>query len=240
MFFGGQRLPPIFPVGADKAFCERLMSTDPFEPLMTFKPRIAGKRSEVDPHRVPLLRGALKRRLQASAKQKQPAGEKQRSGIASVAEPSALSRRCLVKSHYVPMDGGGRDAARLHLDYLERDGEGDGSSGELHGADDMFDRDTFGEELPGERRQFRFIVSPEDAGELDLHGFARQLMARMVDPSGLIVTVNFSGLSPTTGLAAIRGDPARVPFRHDGRSAGVPPPSSCRPGRATAHLTRER
>ena len=38
------------------------MSTDPFEPLMTFKPRIAGKRSEVDPHRVPLLRVALKAR----------------------------------------------------------------------------------------------------------------------------------------------------------------------------------
>ena len=161
------------------------MSTDPFEPLMTFKPRIAGKRSEADPHRVPLLRVALKRRLQAAAKQKQPAGEKRRSGIAGVAEPNALSRRCLVKAHYVPMNGGGRDAARLHLDYLERDGvERDGSPGVLYGADDTFDRDGFGEELPGERRQFRFIVSPEDAGELDLHAFARELMARMSEDLG--------------------------------------------------------
>ena len=161
------------------------MSTDPFEPLMTFKPRIAGKRSEVDPHRVPLLRVVLKRRLQAAAKQKPLAGEKRRSGIAGVAEPTALSRRCLVKAHYVPMNGGGRDAARLHLDYLERDGvERDGSPGVLYGADDTFDRDGFGEELPGERRQFRFIVSPEDAGELDLHAFARELMARMSEDLG--------------------------------------------------------
>jgi type IV secretory pathway VirD2 relaxase len=183
--FSGQSLPPIFPVGADKALCERLMSTDPFEPLMTFKPRIAGKRSEVDPHRVPLLRVALKRRLQALAKQKQPAGEKRYSGIAGVAEPTALSRRCLVKAHYVPMDGGGRDAARLHLDYLERDGvERDGSGGALYGADDTFDRDVFTEQLLGERRQFRFIVSPEDAGELDLRTFCRELMARMSEDLG--------------------------------------------------------
>jgi type IV secretory pathway VirD2 relaxase len=161
------------------------MSTDPFEPLMTFKPRIAGKRSEADPHRVPLLRVALKRRLQASAKQKQPAGEKRRSGIAGVAEPTTLSRRCLVKAHYVPMSGGGRDAARLHLDYLERDGvERDGSPGVLYGADDTFDRDGFSEELPGEQRQFRFIVSPEDAGELDMHAFARELMTRMSEDLG--------------------------------------------------------
>ena len=90
-----------------------------------------------------------------------------------------------MKAHYVPMNGGGRDAARLHLDYLERDGvERDGSPGVLYGADDTFDRDGFGEELPGERRQFRFIVSPEDAGELDMHAFARELMARMSEDLG--------------------------------------------------------
>ena len=104
---------------------------------MTFKPRIAGKRSEADPHRVPLLRVALKRRLQASAKQKQGGG-RESGAAASPAwrNPRALSRRCLVKAHYVPMNGGGRDAARLHLDYLERDGvERDGSPGVLYGAD---------------------------------------------------------------------------------------------------------
>jgi hypothetical protein len=86
----------MFPVGADKDFCERAMSTNPSEPLVTFQPRIAGKRSEVDPY-----------------------------------------------------------------------------------------------------------------------AFARQLTARMVDPGGLTLTVNCSGLSPTTGLAATRGDPARVTFRHE-------------------------
>src|SRR5689334_1294624 len=161
------------------------MSTDPFEPLMTFKPRIAGKRSEADPHRVPLLRVDLKRRLQASSKQKKPGGEKRRTGVAGVAEPTPLSRRCLVKAHYVSMNGEGRDAARLHLAYLERDGvERDGLPGVLYVPNDGFDRSAFSEELSGERRQFRFIVSPEDAGELDLHVFARDLMARMSEDLG--------------------------------------------------------
>jgi hypothetical protein len=39
------------------------LATDPFEPLMTFRPRIAGKRSEADPDRSPLLAADMRRRL---------------------------------------------------------------------------------------------------------------------------------------------------------------------------------
>jgi hypothetical protein len=78
------------------------------------------------------------------------------------------------------MRGGARDAARLHLAYLERDGvERDGSPGVLYGPEGGFDRLAFAQEIAGERRQFRFIVAPEEAEELDLHAFTRALMARM-------------------------------------------------------------
>jgi type IV secretory pathway VirD2 relaxase len=156
------------------------MATDPFETLLTFHPRIAGKRSERDPHQVPLLLSAIRSRLGRHAATQRDGTRPRSKGIAGVAEPGPLSRRCLVKAHYVPLRAGGRDASRLHLAYLERDGvERDGSEGVLYGADQDFDRSRFGEELPGEQRQFRFIVSPEDADELDLHDFTRQLMARM-------------------------------------------------------------
>jgi type IV secretory pathway VirD2 relaxase len=90
------------------------------------------------------------------------------------------SRRCVVKGSFVPMRGGGRDAARLHLAYLERDGvERDGSPGHLYGADESYDKTDFAKPLKGEKNQFRFIVSPEDGRDVDLQAFARELMAQV-------------------------------------------------------------
>ena len=67
------------------------------------------------------------------------------------------------------MRGGGRDAARLHLAYLERDCvKRDGSAGHLYGAAESFDKADFGKPLKGEKNQFRFIVSPEDGRDVDL------------------------------------------------------------------------
>lgn len=95
-------------------------------------------------------------------------------------ETPSNSRRCLVKAHYVAMARGGRVAAARHLAYLERDGvERDGSPGQLYGAEETFDREGFGEALEGEKRQFRFIVSPEDTRDIDLRAFARDLVAQM-------------------------------------------------------------
>jgi len=71
-----------------------------------------------------------------------------------------------------------------HLRYIERDGvtrEGEGERGQAYGADtDEADTRSFIERSQGDRHQFRFIVSSEDAGELgDLRAFTRTLMQRM-------------------------------------------------------------
>ena len=64
---------------------------------------------------------------------------------------------------------GSYKAQKLHLAYLEREGvERDGSAGELYGADEGFDAQTFRTPIEGEKRQLRFIVSPEDGDRLDL------------------------------------------------------------------------
>jgi type IV secretory pathway VirD2 relaxase len=123
-----------------------------------------------------------------------------------VQAPSPSARRVAIKVHVVPIRGqcapaaqpqrpagegsaanappagGGNRQLRAHLDYIERDGvEQDGSKGVLYGpglgAEDV--RAAFAEPLPGERHQFRLIVSPEDAHELDLRSFTSGLMARM-------------------------------------------------------------
>jgi type IV secretory pathway VirD2 relaxase len=197
------------------------LATDPFEPLMTFRPRIAGKRSEADPHRAPLLSADIRRRLRRVPAPKRTGTRAPVRGVAGVTEPGVLSRRCLVKAHFVPMRAGGRDAARLHLAYLERDGvERDGSAGVLYGAGGDFDRVAFAEEIGGERRQFRFIISPEDAEELDLHAFTRALMASMSADLGrplLWAAVNHHNTEHPHVHVVIRGIDA------DGRDVRIPP-----------------
>jgi type IV secretory pathway VirD2 relaxase len=79
----------------------------------------------------------------------------------------------------------GAKAAALHLRYIERDGvEEDGSKGVLYGPDGPVRRRTFEEPRLGEAHQFRFIVSPEDAGELDLTAYVRRLMNRVEQDLG--------------------------------------------------------
>jgi type IV secretory pathway VirD2 relaxase len=76
------------------------------------------------------------------------------------------------------MGGRGAKAAVLHLRYVERDGvEKDGSKGVLYTADGLACAEAFEETRGGEKHQFRVIVSPEDAAELDLTDYVRRLMA---------------------------------------------------------------
>ena len=94
--------------------------------------------------------------------------------------PSAQSRRVVVKAHFVKMNAYGSAASRLHLAYLQREGvEKDGSKGVLYDADGLADPARFAKPLADEKHQFRVIVSPEDAGELDLSDFVRRYMARV-------------------------------------------------------------
>lgn len=96
-------------------------------------------------------------------------------------------RRVIIKSRIVKLKGQGLKAARLHLRYIQRDGvTRDGLPGELYdGTQDQADGKTFLERADGDRHQFRFIVSAEDAAEYEeLRGFVRRLMSRMEEDLG--------------------------------------------------------
>jgi type IV secretory pathway VirD2 relaxase len=94
--------------------------------------------------------------------------------------PPGLARRCVVKASYVSLARGGIKAARVHLAYIERDGvERDGSPGRMFDAAGDVRRAEFGVPIEGEKRQFRFIIAPEDGDELDLRDYTRRLVDRM-------------------------------------------------------------
>ncbi len=92
------------------------------------------------------------------------------------------ARRVVIKSRFVVLKKAGARSVSTHLRYIERDGTTrDGQKGQAYGPDtDTADLQAFGERGQGDRHQFRFIVSVEDAGELeDLRDYTRTLMARM-------------------------------------------------------------
>ncbi len=71
-------------------------------------------------------------------------------------------------------------AAALHVRYIERDGvEKDGSKGLLYDAQGPVRAGVFEQPRPGEKHQFRFIVSPEDGADLDMTAYVRRLMATL-------------------------------------------------------------
>ncbi|MER9470890.1 hypothetical protein NKI82_34800, partial [Mesorhizobium sp. M0482] len=105
------------------------------------------------------------------------------------------SRRVVVKARVVKLPGRGKGttgrgqkfvtthkAVNAHLRYLQRDGvTRDGEKGKVYSADDdEADGKAFVERGRGDRHQFRFIVAPEDAAEMeDLRSFTRDLMRQM-------------------------------------------------------------
>lgn len=92
------------------------------------------------------------------------------------------ARRVVIKSRFVVLKKTGAHSVATHLRYIERDGvTRDGQRGQTYGADaETVDLKAFEERGKGDRHQFRFIVSVEDAMELeDLRGYTRELMQRM-------------------------------------------------------------
>ena len=92
------------------------------------------------------------------------------------------SRRVIVKMRLAKLAGQGMAGARAHLRYVQRDGvTREGLPGELYSADrDVADGKAFLERSSGDRHQFRFIVSAEDADQFpDLKPFVRRLMVQM-------------------------------------------------------------
>ena len=91
------------------------------------------------------------------------------------------ARRVVVKARSV-RQAWAEGRAVAHLRYIQRDGTSrDGERGQLYGAThDRADGDAFLERAKEDRHQFRFIVSPEDATELeDLNSFTRDLMRQI-------------------------------------------------------------
>ncbi|MGH7434719.1 MAG: DUF3363 domain-containing protein, partial [Polyangiaceae bacterium] len=90
------------------------------------------------------------------------------------------ARRVVIQAHVQRMTAHGAKAAALHLAYIERDGAGkDGSRAVLYGPDGPVPRARFEQPRIGESHQFRFVVSPEDGGALDLEKYVRELMQRV-------------------------------------------------------------
>lgn len=95
---------------------------------------------------------------------------------------SAFSRRATVKVRLVYLQQASGKSTVQHLRYIEREGvDRRGGQGRAYGAiTDEADTAAFEERGRGDRHQFRFIVSPEDAQELeDLRTYTRHLMQRM-------------------------------------------------------------
>lgn len=92
------------------------------------------------------------------------------------------ARRVVIKTRLVNLAKAGARSTITHLRYIERDGvTKDGSKAHAYGpGTDEADTATFEQRGRGDRHQFRFIVSPEDAADLgDLKTFTHGLMSRM-------------------------------------------------------------
>jgi len=148
---------------------------DSRDDLPSFRPRMGKRPSRGSQGGGRSFRGQLLARLSGGRGHR--ASEGDRAG-ARAHRPDA--RRVVIKAHVVRLTASGAKAAALHLRYIERDGvDKDGSKGALYGPDGPMQRETFEQPRPGEAHQFRFIVSPEDASELDLAGYVCRLMDRV-------------------------------------------------------------
>jgi len=99
------------------------------------------------------------------------------------------ARRVAVVARVVRHKGAKYRAAPVarHIAYLQRDGvTKDGHNAAMFDArSDRADGDAFAERCADDRHHFRFIVSPEDAGDMaDLRAFTRELMDDMARDLG--------------------------------------------------------
>ena len=95
---------------------------------------------------------------------------------------SSNARRVTIKTRLVNLRQAGSRSTVTHLRYIEREGVGrEGEPGQPYGpTTDRADLGAFEARGREDRHQFRFIVSPEDAEQLDgLRRYTRTLMQRM-------------------------------------------------------------
>src|SRR5205807_1819146 len=92
------------------------------------------------------------------------------------------ARRVIVKARIARTGFRAAGAVRAHLSYLRREGvTKDGASARMFDAvSDDADLRAFAEHTRDDRHHFRFIVSPEDATDMeDLRAFTRDLAKQM-------------------------------------------------------------
>jgi type IV secretory pathway VirD2 relaxase len=92
------------------------------------------------------------------------------------------ARRVIVKARIVRQGFRAAGAVRAHLSYLRREGvTKDGAASRMFDAvSDDADLRAFAERTGDDRHHFRFIVSPEDAAEMeDLRAFTRDVVKQM-------------------------------------------------------------
>jgi type IV secretory pathway VirD2 relaxase len=94
------------------------------------------------------------------------------------------AQRVIVKARVVPLRNNMKPKAmREHLTYMARDAAAlDGKTGQLFDGAGELDQaavDAFAERSLSGRHQFRFIVSPERGGDLDMPRFTRDLVRAM-------------------------------------------------------------
>ncbi|WP_168075221.1 DUF3363 domain-containing protein [Caulobacter sp. SSI4214] len=103
-------------------------------------------------------------------------------GRAALMGGPSSGRKVVIKARIVQHRGARYRAAPLatHLRYLRREGVSrDGALGEMFDRDGAADPDAFAGRCEDDRHHFRFIVSPEDAGQLaDVRATTRDLMAQ--------------------------------------------------------------
>ncbi|BBB14244.1 hypothetical protein SPYCA_3502 [Sphingopyxis sp. FD7] len=125
-----------------------------------------------------------------SSSGKRGTGRHGRGRIARLRMASAQSRRrVVVKARVVRHKGSQFAAAPLarHIAYLKRDGvtRDDREAGLFDADPGEVDGEAFAGRCTDDRHHFRFVVSPEDAGELqDVRAFTRELMADMASDLG--------------------------------------------------------
>ncbi|MEH6755883.1 MAG: DUF3363 domain-containing protein [Parasphingorhabdus sp.] len=95
---------------------------------------------------------------------------------------TAFARRVVIKTHIVRHTSASGNSLGRHINYLERDGVARGGEDARmfdHAGDKVPAKD-FAERCADDRHHFRFMVSPEDAVQLqDLRALTRELMSDM-------------------------------------------------------------
>lgn len=97
------------------------------------------------------------------------------------------ARRVIVKVHIARAGPSGAASFAKHVAYIRREGAGrEGERGKLYDrSGDEADAKTFNERADEDKRQFRLIVSPEDAEQMkDLTQFTREFMSEVEQDLG--------------------------------------------------------